>query len=76
MANDDKWAWHDTLPEGLDQAKAKAYRQVEQENVAELGGQLWVFQDGQVWHELDGRWMRSIYKPTDLDPPGWVLVEA
>lgn len=72
---DDKWRWHDTPPDGLDLAKAAVYRQVEQEDVAVLGGRLLVL-GNQVWHEVDGRYMRSIYKPTDLGPPGWELVEA
>lgn len=74
---DDKWAWHDTLPDGLDETTAVVYRQVEQENTAKLGGQLYLFADGQVWQRAeDGRWKRGIFTPGDLDSSMFERVTA
>lgn len=57
--------------------QAVAYREVEREIPAMLGGQHHVFPDGQVWWQMeDGRWKPSILKAADLDDPRWERVEA
>jgi len=73
-----KWQWSDTLPEGLDVTQAVAYREVERDSPAMLGGQQYVFPDGQVWWQgLDGRWKASVHKPVDLEKSSrWERVEA
>jgi hypothetical protein len=78
VANDDKWALQDALPDGLDVAQAVSYREVERESPAMLGGQHHVFPDGQVWWQrTDGKWKRGVYKAGDFDGDArWVRVET
>jgi hypothetical protein len=77
VANDDKWALQDALPDGLDETKAVRYRQVEQVDVVLLGGELYLFKDGQVWwRQPDGRWQRSVFTPADLDSSTFERVTA
>ncbi|ANZ35279.1 hypothetical protein BBK82_03490 [Lentzea guizhouensis] len=69
-----KWELVDALPGELDETKAVVWRQVEQENVLQLGGRHLVFGD-EVWQQRDdGRWQRSAMTLADLVPPGWERV--
>ncbi len=63
---DDMWAWVDALPDGLDQAAAAVFEQRVTENRVQLGGQLYLFDNGQVWQHKDGKWKRGIITAADL----------
>ena len=73
----DKWASFEALPEGLDPAQAVVYRQVEQDGVIQLGGEHYLFENGQVWQRKpDGRWQRAVATPADLNSSTFERVTA
>jgi hypothetical protein len=61
------WEWSDSLPDGLDEAAAKIYRQTASEDRVQLGGEHCLFEGGQVWWRRDGRWRRSVVSAADLN---------
>ncbi len=64
----DKWASFEALPDGLNPAQAVVYRQVQQDNVIQIGGEHHLLEDGQIWwHKPDGRWQRSPATVADLN---------
>lgn len=74
---DDKWASVDKLPDGLDETKAVRYRQTQQDDTVQLGGEHYLFEDGQVWwRKPDGRWQRGVATKGDLDSPTFERVTA
>jgi hypothetical protein len=76
VAND-KWDAVKALPDGLDVTQAVAYREIERESPVMLGGEHYVFPDGQVWWKrADGNWKRAVYKAADFPDPRWERVEA
>lgn len=66
VGNDNTWAWVDALPAELDGIKAEVYRQIVKDNVIQLGGEHYLFENGQVWWSKGGRWKRDVITPADL----------
>lgn len=61
VANDDKWALLDALPDGLDESQAVVYRELETAPEPRLGGRWLVFED-QVWW---GRPVAAVKEPEE-----------
>ena len=75
VANDDKWAAHHALPDGLDETQAVAYRETADAQRPLLGGRWLVWPDQVWWQRPEGVWQRSLITQGRLDSdPRWERV--
>lgn len=74
----DKWALHETLPDGLDETQAVAYREREDVPAPRLGGRWLVFEEQVWWQNPGGKFQRAIVTAADLEgtPTRWERVTA
>lgn len=77
MANEDRWALVEALPDGLDETQAMAYQETADAPEPRLGGRWLVWPDQVWWHRPEGAWQRSLVTQVELDgDPRWERANA